>query len=245
MIAAVNTSTNEETKPHLGDNIADAVEEHLVSAFLNGTYLVGAALPGERDLAAQLGITRPTLREVLKRLERDGWIKVRHGKPTLISDIYRDGGLNALSTIVRRTETLPPDFIPNLLAVRLDLAPAYTRQAITRGSKPLLALLETHPRLEDSPEQFARYDWLLHRELCITSGNPIYTMILNGFAGFYERMARVYFSDPQARKLSKNFYAVLLSTLQSGDALTAEAVTRSMMRESIRIWESLNARSKG
>lgn len=238
-------ATSDDTKPHLGENIADAVEEQLVGAFLNGTYPLGTALPGERDLAAQLGVTRPTLREVLKRLERDGWIKVRHGKPTLVNDIYRDGGLNALSAVVRRPEALPADFIPHLLAVRLDLAPAYTRQAIMRGSKPLVALLETHPRLEDSPEQYARYDWLLHRELCLASGNPIYTMILNGFAGFYERMARIYFSDPQARKLSKNFYAVLLSTLQSGDALTGEAVTRSMMRESIRIWESLSTRSKG
>ena len=81
-------------------------EEALVNAILDGTYPAGTTLPGERDLAAQLGVTRPTLREVLGRLERDGWLTVRHGKATRVNDLWREGGLNVLEAIVWILETV-------------------------------------------------------------------------------------------------------------------------------------------
>ena len=60
------------------------VEKILVTAFLDGTYPTGASLPNERSLAEQIGVTRPTLRETLQRLATEGWIKIRHGKSTVV-----------------------------------------------------------------------------------------------------------------------------------------------------------------
>src|SRR5687768_17206045 len=127
-------------------------EHTLITAILDGTFPVGSALPGERDLAVQIGVTRPTLREVLQRLERDGWIIIQQGKPTIINDFWRDGGLNILSGIVQHSETLPPDLVENLLNVRLDFAPTYTCLAIQKARVMVLALLEKQFQLEDTPE---------------------------------------------------------------------------------------------
>ena len=52
-------------------------EHILVTSILNGTYPAGAVLPGERDMANALGITRPTLRETLQRLAGEGWVQIR------------------------------------------------------------------------------------------------------------------------------------------------------------------------
>ncbi|MFP3340184.1 GntR family transcriptional regulator, partial [Micrococcus sp. SIMBA_131] len=43
--------------------------------------------PGERDLARQLDISRPILREALKTLEERGLITTRHGGGTYVADI--------------------------------------------------------------------------------------------------------------------------------------------------------------
>ena len=48
----------------------------LVTSILNGTYPAGTLLPGERALANEIGITRPTLRETLQRLANEGWVLV-------------------------------------------------------------------------------------------------------------------------------------------------------------------------
>jgi DNA-binding FadR family transcriptional regulator len=55
--------------------IADQLRA-LISA---GEYPVGSRLPPERDLAVQLGVSRPSVREALIALEVEGLIEVRMG----------------------------------------------------------------------------------------------------------------------------------------------------------------------
>lgn len=214
----------------------DYAEHTLITAIVDGQFPPGAALPGERDLAAMLGITRPTLREVLGRLERDGWITIRQGKSTVVNDFWWDGGLNILSGLVRYSRSLPPDFVPNLLRVRLDMAPSYTRLAVEREAAAVAMRLAAYHDLPDTPAAFAVFDWSLQRCLAVTSGNPVYAMILNGFNGFYESLAVPYFELDAARDTSRAYYAALLDAARRGDAATAEAVTRAVMQESISLW---------
>jgi GntR family negative regulator for fad regulon and positive regulator of fabA len=211
-------------------------EEALVTAILDGSCPPGATLPGERDLAAQLGVTRPTLREALQRLERDGWLTIQQGKATRINDFWQEGGLTLLSTLVRHSQKLPPQFVPHLLEVRLALAPAYARAAVARSPEVVVALLASHPSVDDAPAAYAAYDWRVHHTLTVASGNPVYTLILNGFAGFYEEMAQQYFALGEARAASEQFYAELAQAACQGDAGHAEQVTRAVMAESIVLW---------
>ncbi len=211
-------------------------EQALVTAILDGTYPPGSTLPGERDLAAQLGVTRPTLRETLQRLACQGWLTIEQGKSTRVNDFWREGGLAVLSALVRYSERLPADFVPNLLEVRLALAPAYTRAAVERSAAAVVQCLAAQAELDDAPEAFASFDWKLHHTLTTASGNPVYTLILNGFAGFYEEMARLYFAQPGARRSSRAFYAALQAAATQADGAEAERITRSVMLESIALW---------
>jgi GntR family negative regulator for fad regulon and positive regulator of fabA len=211
-------------------------EEALVSAILSGTYPPGSALLAERQLAEALGVTRPTLREALQRLSRDGWVSIRQGKPTLVKDYRPDGGLNVLTALVQHAPQLPRNFVPDLLDVRCALAPAYTRQAVTRGPAAVLEALAGAEALPDTSQAFAAFDWALHRSLTVASGNPIYTLILNGFAGFYEQMARRYFARPEARVASRNFYKNLQAAAEAGDGALAGQVTAEMMTKSLALW---------
>ncbi len=214
-------------------------EQALVTAILDGTYPPGSTLPAERALAEQLGVTRPTLREALQRLERDGWLTIAQGKPTLVNDYWRAGGLNVLSGLVRYGKRLPPGFVSQLLEVRLAMAPAYARAAVAHAPSQVAALLGRRPRLDDAPEAFACFDWDLHHALTVASGNPVYTLILNGFGGIYVQLARLYFAPQQARAASCAFYDALLAAIQQGDAGEAERVTRAVMEESIELWKTV------
>ncbi|MEW6365442.1 MAG: fatty acid metabolism transcriptional regulator FadR [Acidobacteriota bacterium] len=220
-------------------------EEALIEAVLNGKYPPGSTLPGERDLAVQLGVTRPTLREVLQRLARDGWLTIRHGKPTVVNDYWREGGLNVLSGLVRYNRELPVDFVPNLLEVRLAMAPAYARAAVERSAPAVVELLAAHADLPDTSEAFASYDWELHHTLTLASRNPVYTLMLNGFGSFYARMARLYFSNPGARAVSRRYYQNLLDAARRHDGIEAERITRAVMFESISLWKAAEAQMGG
>jgi GntR family negative regulator for fad regulon and positive regulator of fabA len=219
----------------------DYAEQALVTAILDGTYPAGSTLPGERDLAAQLGVTRPTLREVLRRLERDGWLTVHQGKATTVNNIWRDGGLNVLSTLVRYSDHFPPDFIPNLLQVRLALAPAFVAAAVARDPAQVIAVVGQYADLPDEPDAFAAFDWNLQRCLTMVSGNPIYTLIINGFTEIYAAAARRYFARARARTASRTFYAALLDAARRQDVASAGQVTRAAMQQSIELWQELES----
>ena len=223
-------------------------EQALINAILDGTYPPGSALLAERELSEQLGVTRPTLREALQRMERDGWISIRQGKSTLVRDIWTEGGLNVLSSLVRYGNRgfeshIPFDFIPRLLNVRLALAPAYARAAaVCDNNHALIAYLSAPPTLDDTADVYTRYDWQLHHRLTVASCNPIYTLILNSFAELYASMARIYFAQPEARVTSSRFYTRLLDAHQRKDADAAEAITREAMAESLVLWAQTRGR---
>ena len=66
---------NTVTPQRLYRQIADQLRR-LISA---GEWAVGERLPAERDLARQLGVSRPSVREALIALEVEAWVEVRVG----------------------------------------------------------------------------------------------------------------------------------------------------------------------
>ena len=217
---------------------AEYTESQLIDSILSGVYPIASVLPAERELAAQMGVTRPTLREALQRLARDGWLEIRQGKSTRVRDYWQEGSLGVLGALSKRTSDLPEDFVPNLLAVRLALAPVYTRQAVERQAGSVVGALEDYAGLADEPWAYATYDWRLHHRLTVLSGNPIFTLILNGFAELYPPMAERYFQATVARTSSRAFYAGLLAAALEEDGETAEAITQRVMAASLALWRA-------
>ena len=69
--------------PFLGDgssaSLPDQIYTRMVEAILRGDFADSPRLPAESDLAAQFGVSRPTLRVALSRLRADGIIDSRRG----------------------------------------------------------------------------------------------------------------------------------------------------------------------
>src|SRR5664279_6378167 len=62
------------------------IADQIRTLIRNGEFPTGARLPPERDLAKQLGVSRPSVREALIALEVEGLVEVRIG-----SGIYIQG----------------------------------------------------------------------------------------------------------------------------------------------------------
>jgi len=82
--------------------------QYLLSLIEDGTFQHGEQLPSEADLAAQLGISRPTLREALHNLEREGIIIRKHGVGTFVSRYIPtlESGLEVLESLNRQAQRL-------------------------------------------------------------------------------------------------------------------------------------------
>jgi len=62
------------------------IAEQLRSLISEGEFAAGKRLPAERDLAKQLGVSRPSVREALIALEVEGWVEVRTGSGVYVLD---------------------------------------------------------------------------------------------------------------------------------------------------------------
>lgn len=65
------------------------IAEQLRQLMASGEFQVGTRLPAERDLAIQLGVSRPSVREALIALEVEGIIEVRTGSGIYVKQAQR------------------------------------------------------------------------------------------------------------------------------------------------------------
>lgn len=213
------------------------IENALIKLILDGEAQPGDKLPGERKLCAEFGVTRPTLREALTQLQRDGWLRIQHGKATVISNYKETGGLNVLGALADHQEQSLA-FVEHLLEVRILLAPTYVKAAFENGPEQVAALLENQPRVHDKAEIFAHFDWKLHHGMSLIGPNPVYTFILNGFRSLSMKMGSLYFSNEAGQQLSLKYYAALEEALAAKDPEMAYAATHDTMNTSIKMWHA-------
>lgn len=217
---------------------SDKIEQTLVKAILSGHYPVGSTLPPERELAKTFEVGRPTVREAIQRLEKDGWLTCRKGHSPIINDYWNKGNLTTLVHLLRHHETITEEFIVYLLELRISLTPTYIRDAVAASQEKVVAELAHLERLKNEAESYATFDWQLQRSLAALSHNPIYLLILNSFHTFYHEMAMNYFAIEEHRNLSFQFYNDLLAMALLGDAAKAEKVARSAMEKSLTLWKT-------
>lgn len=216
---------------------AEIAEQRLLDAILSGHFAMNSSLPGERDLAEQIGVTRPTLREALQRLARDGWLEIQHGKPTRVRDYWMEGNVGVLSILAQMPSQQTPDFVTHLLDIRVLLAPTYTRQAMERASSEIADLLTSFGDIEDTASAFARADWELHHLLTLRAVNPVFRLLLNSFQNLYQVMGEHYFVTEENRSRSRAYYDELLNCAKKNAFLKAESLTREVMEESLALWK--------
>ena len=84
-------------------SLSTQAQHYLRNLIENGSYRPGEQLPSQAELALQLGISRPTLREALLNLEQEGIIVRRHGVGTFVAPGYGqrlESGLERLESIL-------------------------------------------------------------------------------------------------------------------------------------------------
>jgi GntR family negative regulator for fad regulon and positive regulator of fabA len=218
---------------------AGFAEEYIVESIWNGEFPPGSILPAERELSELIGVTRTTLREVLQRLARDGWLTIQHGKPTRVNNFWETSGLNILETLARLDEDKMPELTDQLLSARTNISAIYTRAAIKFNPEDVIDILSKSDELEDSAEAFAEYDYRVHHQLAIAGNNRIYVLVLNGFKGLYSKIGGHYFSDPRTRELARQFYKDLTVLAQEKNHDGAISLMRKYGHKTGEIWQQL------
>ncbi|MCV2885109.1 fatty acid metabolism transcriptional regulator FadR [Aestuariibacter sp. AA17] len=217
---------------------AGFAEEYIVESIWSGRFPPGTILPAERELSELIGVTRTTLREVLQRLARDGWLTIQHGKPTKVNNYWETCGLNILETLARLDQDGISELVDQLLAARTNLSAVFIRGALRNNAQEAIAILSRAVASEDG-KGFADHDYRLNHDLALASGNKVFVLMMNGFRSFYARIGGYYFSFEKSRELAKDYYKKLVELAETGEYDQVPLVVRKYGIESGKIWHEI------
>lgn len=218
---------------------AGFAEEYIVESIWSGRFPPHSILPAERELSELIGVTRTTLREVLQRLARDGWLTIQHGKPTRVNNFWETSGLNILETLARLDQDGVSELVDNLLAARTSVSAVFISLAIKKNPEQVLNLLKDCENIDSDGASYADYDYRLLHDIAYASDNKIYVLMMNGFRGLYSRIGSFYFSNAKSQLLAKNYYIELRNLAENGDYQKVPAVLRKYGIDSGIIWHEI------
>lgn len=78
--------TGDPWTPLQQGTVSDLIAERILDAITSEQLKPGDRLPAERDLAARLGTSRPSLREALRSLRERGLVDIRHGSGVFVAE---------------------------------------------------------------------------------------------------------------------------------------------------------------
>jgi GntR family negative regulator for fad regulon and positive regulator of fabA len=215
---------------------AGFAEEYIVESIWSGRFPPGTILPAERELSELIGVTRTTLREVLQRLARDGWLTIQHGKPTQVNNYWETCGLNILEALARLDPTNIKELIDNLLAARTNVSAVFIRLALKNNPERSIEIMEKYVDVPQDGNAFAQFDYQMNHDLAFASNNNVYVLLMNGFKSMYSRIGGYYFAKPKARELATQLYKDLIRIAKEGDSSQAPSLIRQYGIESGKIW---------
>lgn len=199
--------------------LTDEAIDKIKQMILSGRVRPGEKLPREADLAAELGLSRNSLREAVKALSVINVLDVRQGDGTYATSLAPSLLLEALSFI---GDFHRDDTVLDFLEVRRILEPAATALAAIRMSDEdrteLGKVLETVD--VDTPvEELVAADLEFHRQIAVGAGNSVLASLVDSMSAPTTR-ARVWrgMTEPRALERTLAEHRAIYRAITSRDA---------------------------
>ncbi len=160
--------------------ISDIITSQLEDMIIHGVLVPGERLMSERDLAREMEVSRPSLRDALQKLENKGLIETRQGGRTFVRNFLGPSLTDPLAELLERSPNTAQDFLE--LRTTLDgIAAYYAALRATEVDRELLTLcFETMEEAynEKDPSEEADIDADFHMAIAEAAHNVVLLHIL-------------------------------------------------------------------
>ena len=209
----------------LSAQIAKAIRD----AIIEGRMIVDERLPSAAELAAEFNVSRPPVREALKRLAAQSLIRTQrgaHGGAFVNRLSYEEAYGQQITTAT---------LLLSMTAVRFETA-CEARYALERACAPLAATRrspdhlatmraeihrQTQPGLSD--ESFCASDVTFHRALVDAAANPVLSYQLAGAVEAMQPLMNMITFTERSREAIVGLHTAIADAIEIGDAALADA----------------------
>jgi DNA-binding FadR family transcriptional regulator len=211
------------------------IAEQLRQLMASGEFAVGSRLPAERDLAAQLGVSRPSVREALIALEVEGMIEVRTGSGIYVQSTTQSKNAKAPAPIDTSAEWGPLEVMSARILVESEVAALAAQNAQKTDIQAIRDGLQQMKQEAARNEMPREGDEAFHSAIAQACGNSVLLDTVQRFwqarkGPLFERLGD-YFEHPASWKAAIAEHQSVLDAIEAHDASAARKAMQKHLKQ--------------
>jgi GntR family transcriptional repressor for pyruvate dehydrogenase complex len=181
--------------------LSDEVYKQIVGLISSGRLNPGDKIPAERELAADMGISRQSIREALNRAEVMGLIEVRQGEGSFILSSIRGELKPPLTLIIEKEAERIFDFLEIRKLVEGWCAERAAHKATDEELAGMEEILDKMKQVAAKDKQWEELDLALHLSIAKATHNVIAAHIMEALKSNFRPFFKFTKSMPSSEKI--------------------------------------------
>lgn len=210
-------------------SLIDSIVEEIKGRITRGELKDGDSLGSQDELARQMEVSRPTLREGLKRMELMGLIETKHGRGTFVKTINPHDFMNPLASFLVFDQQSALELLEARLIIEGAVASLSAKNATVQDTMEIgQKLIDMKVAAEkDNIKDFITSDVQFHLLVAQSSKNRILIKTVNILSDLLHQLVdRVFELQsnqlPATLKQTIQFHEQILAAIQNHDAAGAQ-----------------------
>jgi DNA-binding FadR family transcriptional regulator len=218
------------------------IAAQLTELIESGEFVVGQRFPPERELAAQLGVSRPSLREALIALELEGTVEIRVGAGIYVTSSPRQSAIKP-----QREGEGPFELLRARGLIEGEIAASAARDATAIELNGIRAALNAMARLDQKRQDCSSADRDFHLQIAGATRNSVLTALVENLwdqgRGAMWNPTEPHVQTPALRAATIEDHRAILAALEARDPGKARQAMRNHVEgvdtEFARGWQRL------
>ena len=222
-------------EPIKTDSLKDVFVIRFEELILSGKVKIGKKLPSERELALQLGVSRPVVHEGLVELASRGLVSLKPRFGAIVNDYRKEGSITLLSSLIQYQKgKLEPELMGSLLQMRVLMEPEFARFAAQNRTEEQVREFHEILKKEESAnykniQNITDLDFEFHLLIALASGNAVFPLLLNSFRQVYTNLSGQFFKDSRVISTVHKYHRDLVLALESKDTKKAVSIMKTLL----------------
>lgn len=225
----------------LSAQIASAIRD----AIVEGRLIVDERLPSEAELAEQFAVSRPTVREALKRLAAQSLIRTQRGATggAFVAHLSFEAAQAQQITTSTLLISMNAVSFATACEARYTLERACAPLSAARRTADQLATMRAEIHRQSQPgltdEAFCASDVTLHRALVDGAGNPVISYQLAGAVEAMQPLMNMITFTARSRERIVAFHTQIADALEARNSASADEALAGLMGYTLELGEKM------
>ena len=222
--------------------IADQIQELI----LDDSIHAGDKLPGERELAEQMGVSRTVIREAIRVLSDRGLVRVKSGCGTYVRELSVKDAAASIELFLKLKQS--PQSFQNVSEVRsmieVEAAGLAAERATAQDIAKIQEAIKGMHSAGNESKRYAEYDVAFHTAIAQATHNDLISVLLGPISDLLAEMVRVSLNAPNAVDEGLAHHRHILQHIQDHNREAAQEAMRAHIEHAHALVTSVQNRAE-